>query len=41
MLDNIQQLLYHVIGCSDRVDLWVIKLNRPMLLCARGNVEIT
>ena len=26
----------HVIGCSDFVDLWVIKIKKPMILCARS-----
>ena len=27
---------FHVIGFSDLVDLWVIKLKKPMILCARS-----
>ena len=28
--------IYHVIGFSDLVDLWVIKIKKPMILCARS-----
>ena len=27
---------FHVIGFSDPVDLWVIKIKKPMILCARS-----
>ena len=28
--------IHHVIGFSDLVDLWVIKIKKPMILCARS-----
>ena len=31
---------YHVIGISDLLELWVIKIKIPMILCARSNVDI-
>ena len=29
-------LMYHVIGLSDLVDLWVIKTQKLLILCARA-----